>query len=164
METVKQGARSTMVYTKIRANYFLILILPVIFCLKCKKEAEFEFCFSTMVNGTVFISTSIGNTRIPCGFLSSGGGLETNEGYDFEKEMGSCGKSASGYVMEIPDSAFLEWGFRHERYINCDDSVKHYKKRFKLPGFPPKKWNERYRIYFVIAYQDCVHCEIETVK
>lgn len=142
----------------------LLIIITITFCLKCKKEAEFEFCFSTMVNGRVAVSATVGNTYVPCGYLSAFGGQETNEGYDFEKDTEICGASACCYTMEIPDSAFFEWGFRQEGHAARDDLVEHYKKRIKLPDFPKRKWNERYRVSFVIAYQDCVYCRIETVE
>lgn len=162
MVKAKQGAFFIMEFIKNKLRIFLPLIIMFVLFFRCKKEAEFQFCFSTMVNGSIDVSAIIGDVQVPCGALSSGGVPETNEGYDFEKEMDYCGKSASGYVMEIPDSAFLDWGFQKEG--TSIDSVKHYKKRFKLPDFPKKKWDERYRIYFVIAYQDCVHCMIETIK
>jgi hypothetical protein len=144
--------------------YSVLLVFLLVSCFQEPKNAEFEFCFSTMVNGEVVLGVSIDDTQVPCGVLGSTGGQWKNEGYDFERKTRYCGASASGYKMEIPDSAFLDWSFQQEGYVARKDLIEYYKKRIKLPEFPKKKWYEIYRVYFVIAYQDCVYCKIESVE
>lgn len=137
----------------------LLLAGMLLFISGCSKKCEFEFCFTTIVNGRVYVTeTQIGEKHAPCGFLSSVNGPLSNEEYDFERLeiMDLCGSTACCYYMEPPDSAYIRWG-------NELDG-KSYEKRIKLPSYPKRKFGERYRISFAIAYQDCVYCRIETVK
>ena len=118
-----------------------------------------QFCFTTIVNGHVFVDARVGNTYIPCGSLSSINGPESNSEYVFENDSDLCGATAAGYRMELPDTVYLEWG----NAVDNSDTV--YKKAIALPPFPPiDRKKERYSVGFCIGYQDCVYVRIDKVK
>jgi len=117
----------------------------------------------TVVLGNVFVADAIiGRASPPCGNLNAtGGGKHGNDNFDFKKleEWDLCGKSACCYNMTLPDSAYLKWGTT----IKGEEKSTTWEKKLKLPPYPPRKWNERYRVSFAIAYEDCVWVKIEAV-
>jgi hypothetical protein len=135
---------------------FSSLLLP-----GCDRKYNFEFCFSSIVFGTIAVTTAqIGNADVPCGILSATcDGCDSSQAnsreYNFEKDSNLCGSIADGYKIKLPDSAYLAWG--------GDPEGKSYQKRIKLPPFPPLKSNQKYQIGFGIGYQDCVYVRIKTV-
>ena len=133
-----------------------LVILSIAGC-DFKRTSEFEFCFATIVNGTVFLEAKVGDAHLMPGILTSFGGPLSNDEYDFSRfdTMDLCGKMFSGYSMTHPDSAFLSWG-------SSVDKKTTYEKRIKLPPYPKKKRSAKYRVSFAIAYQDCVYCKIDT--
>jgi len=133
-------------------------LLPLMVLLVgCSKKYDMQFCFTTIVNGEVFVAEAIvGDAYAPCGMLSAGGGTKSNSEFDFDKLPDLCGSIASGYRMELPDSAFISWSSSKGPYEG-------YRKRLSLPPFPPIRRDEKYRIGFCIGYQDCVYVRIETI-
>ncbi len=140
-----------MVFINGHKTIFIIAILLLTY--GCSARKDFEFCFSTIVECDIAVSpVKIGDSYAPCGFLGSYAEIENNN-YDFTKTIGHCGKMADGYRMEIPDSAWFEWGVA---------GVMH-QKNLKMPSFPKLNPGEKYRVGFVIGYQDCVYVWINTV-
>ena len=142
----------------------ILYLLLCLFLLQCDRSSDIEFCFSTMVNGEVSVNCMIDNMYVPCGYLSAFNGPETNAGFDFDARKDLCGASASGYHMQPPDSAFLDWSFVAEGKEEIPENITFYKKRVKLPAFPKRKWGESYRVSFMIAYGDSVYVRVETKK
>jgi hypothetical protein len=160
MVTAQRGMCSTTVYISVMRYVFLTFLFLII---QCNRPADIEYCFSTMVNGRVAVDCEVGKVSVPCGVLSAFGGPNTNEGFDFEAMKDLCGKSASGYNMLPPDSAFLDWSFVAEGKEVIPENVIFYKKKIKLPTFPKRKWGQSYRVSFMIAYGDSVYVRVETV-
>jgi len=145
----------------------LIGILLNIFLLNgCSKKKDFQFCFSTMIEGMVGVSpVRIGNSYAPCGALGSFGDEREvrDNNYNFEGTIGHCGKVVDGYRMEIPDSAYFEWTVQYEGHAARPDLWERYEKKLALPPFPRLNPGEIYQVGFVIAYQDCVYVWIKTI-
>ncbi len=139
----------------------IILIITFNFHSCVNKKAEMEFCFSTVVRGSVFVNCTIDDMVIPCGFLSCTDCSEGNSYFNFN-ERDACGASLSGYYIELPDSACFRWSAEYKNGSK-KDSLERFEKKIKLPVFPKLKRNQYYRVGFIVAYQDCVHCNIEVV-
>ncbi len=138
----------------------LFFLLPL-FIFRCSRTSDIEFCFDTMVNGTVAVNCQIDSLFVPCGVMSAVGTPLSNEEIDFDALKHWCGKSASGYNMLPPDSAFLDWSYLPVGKESVSGNVQFFKKRLKLPPFPRRTRGESYRVSFMIAYQDSVLVRIE---
>lgn len=144
-----------------KASILLTAFVPF---LACTGKKDVEFCFSTIVNGTVDVGTAIiGHAHVPCGFLTTYNGPESNGAYDLENDSTLCGKSATSYQISPTDSAYFGWTVEYEGHAARPDLWERYEKKIALPPFPRIDPAYKYQVSFVIGYQDCVYCRIDPV-
>ena len=141
---------------------FLVFLSTII--KSCFGTDGFEFEFSTIINNSEVSTNFIINNRdVPSlGICTSKySKYSSNKKFAIE-EMDSIHFPANAccYESQKPLTVKVNWSVTP---LDNPDSTAHYEKKLIIDDFPKKHYFERYKVSFVIGYQDCVFVKIESI-